>query len=72
MSVKITISPTSSLFIERNLHIVKKRIQLLLRHLYITGSCNETLGLESGDILDEHITASSSFDSHNTGPQNAR
>ena len=41
-------------------------------NVFFTGSCNETLGLESGDILDEHITASSSFDSHNTGPQNAR
>lgn len=35
-------------------------------------SCNATLGLESGTVEDTHMTASSSFDHHSTGPQNAR
>ncbi len=36
------------------------------------GHCNNTLGLESGDIDDGALSASSSFDDHSTGPHNAR
>ena len=39
---------------------------------YFSGSCNATLGLESGTIEDGSLSASSSFDDHSTGPQNAR
>ncbi|XP_075228962.1 discoidin domain-containing receptor 2-like [Lycorma delicatula] len=36
------------------------------------GGCSNALGMESGLIPDEDITASSSFDSGNVGPQHAR
>ena len=35
-------------------------------------TCNETLGLESGKIENEALSASSSYDEHSTGPHNAR
>ena len=34
--------------------------------------CNETLGLESGKIENQALSASSSYDEHSTGPHNAR
>ncbi|XP_059092604.1 discoidin domain-containing receptor 2-like [Tigriopus californicus] len=40
--------------------------------LQFDSSCNVTLGLESGTVDDTDMTASSSFDHHSTGPQNAR
>ncbi|XP_039286275.1 discoidin domain-containing receptor 2 [Nilaparvata lugens] len=36
------------------------------------GTCNIALGMESGRIPDDDITASSSFDSGNVGPRHAR
>lgn len=34
--------------------------------------CEEDLGLESGELGDEALTASSSYDPANVGPKNAR
>lgn len=36
------------------------------------GQCNDTLGLETGHIPDDALTASSSYDAYSTGPQHAR
>lgn len=36
------------------------------------GNCNSPLGMESGDIADFQITASSAHDIGNVGPQHAR
>merc|ERR1719192_2603472 len=36
------------------------------------GQCDEPLGLESGALEDHNLLASSSFDTHSTGPHNAR
>ncbi|KAE9554156.1 hypothetical protein FO519_002636 [Halicephalobus sp. NKZ332] len=39
----------------------------------VSGKCHSSpLGMESGDIVDGQITASSSFDEQSVGPQNAR
>ena len=37
-----------------------------------TAQCTVPLGMESGEIKDSDLTASSSFDTGNVGPQNAR
>lgn len=37
-----------------------------------TDQCTGPLGMETGEILDSDITASSSFDAGNVGPQNGR
>lgn len=41
-------------------------------YVYILAQCIGPLGMESGAIADEDITASSSFDSGNVGPRQAR
>ncbi|RZF32590.1 hypothetical protein LSTR_LSTR011037 [Laodelphax striatellus] len=41
-------------------------------HAFLHGSCNAPLGMESGRIPDEDISASSSFDSGNVGPRHGR
>ena len=38
----------------------------------LSGQCDEPLGLESGALEDHNLLASSSFDTHSTGPHNAR
>jgi len=38
----------------------------------VSAQCIAPLGMESGAIKDEDITASSSFDSSNVGPQHGR
>lgn len=50
------------------------KILLLFTHLLsdITAQCIAPLGMESGAIPDEFISASSSFDSKNVGPQHGR
>ena len=50
----------------------KIRTSRIINFLSFSGLCNRTLGLESGDILDTALSASSAFDDHSTGPQNAR
>lgn len=46
---------------------------LTLRFLFvISAQCGAPLGMESGAIKDEDITASSSFESGNVGPQHGR
>lgn len=39
--------------------------------MFVSGYCNEPLGMESGTIPDEAITASSSY-VPNVGPRNGR
>lgn len=39
--------------------------------MFVTGLCNEPLGMESGAIPDDAITASSSY-VPNVGPRNGR
>lgn len=43
----------------------------VLKIFFVTGSCNEPLGMESGAIPDEAISASSSY-VQNVGPKNGR
>lgn len=42
-----------------------------LKYARVSGSCNQSLGMESGDIPDSAITASSSYVT-NVGPRNGR
>lgn len=42
-----------------------------LKYTFVSGTCNEPLGMESGAIPDEAITASSSY-VPNVGPRNGR
>lgn len=49
--------------------IISSSITLKRRH--VPGSCNQSLGMESGDIPDSAITASSSYVT-NVGPRNGR
>lgn len=44
---------------------------LLITFFFITGSCDDSLGMESGAIPDDAITASSSY-VPNVGPKNGR
>lgn len=41
-------------------------------YVQFSAQCIAPLGMENGAIRDEDITASSSFDSGNVGPQNGR
>lgn len=41
-------------------------------HVHVAAQCIAPLGMENGSIRDEDITASSSFDSGNVGPQHGR
>ncbi len=40
--------------------------------LIFSAECRESLGMQSGEIPDKAITASSSYDDGSVGPQNAR
>ncbi|VDM60247.1 unnamed protein product [Angiostrongylus costaricensis] len=43
-----------------------------VRYFQLSGECNEPLGLTSGKLRDDQLSASSSFDGDSTGPQHAR
>lgn len=51
----------------------KKVWFLTVRFVFLfTAQCAGPLGMETGEIPDSDITASSSFDAGNVGPQNGR
>ncbi len=43
-----------------------------LSFLRVTEGCDKALGMKSGDITDEQLSASSSFDEGSVGPKHAR
>ncbi|KAE9421224.1 hypothetical protein Angca_004859 [Angiostrongylus cantonensis] len=54
------------------LHIVGSVITLVVACSLVTSECDEPLGLTSGKLKDDQLSASSSFDGDSTGPQHAR
>ena len=45
---------------------------LVSLHFLSVLECSRSLGMETGDIKDSDISASSYFDYHSVGPHNAR
>lgn len=55
----------------KNFGLIKLNLPLINAIFFITESCNEPLGMESGAIPDDAISASSSY-VQNVGPKNGR
>ncbi|XP_039287314.1 discoidin domain-containing receptor 2 [Nilaparvata lugens] len=64
-------STASTVFLLLLLHHIAS-LRLNYAHAFLHGSCQAPLGMESGRIPDEDISASSAFDSGNVGPRHAR